>query len=142
MLGEPTGLLGAMKINEKIKVFREIKELTQEEMATQLQLSVNGYANIERGETKLTVDRLEKIAQIFGIDVTELLAFGESKSINFNHSTSTNNFNIIGEASSQLLEVEMTKLHLIISHKDELLEQQKREIETLKMLVDTLKNAK
>lgn len=130
--------------------------LTQEEMANQLQLSLNGYANIERGETKLSVERLEQIANIFGMDVTELLSFGENKSINFSYHTSNNNLNIIGEASNELLELEILKLHTTITHKDELLEskneiiqnknelieQQKREIEILKLLVDTLRNSK
>lgn len=132
--------------------------LTQEEMANQLQLSLNGYANIERGETKLSVERLEQIANIFGIDVTELLSFGEHNSITYNHthSPNTNNLTIFGNATDSLLESELSKLQLLISHKDEvlqnraeiienkneLIEQLKAEIETLKLLVDTLRNNK
>lgn len=134
-----------MKINEKIRVFREMNALTQEDMANQLQLSLNGYANIERGETKLSVERLEQIAEIFGIDVTELLNYGESNSITYNnhtHSPNTHNLTIIGTATEGLLELELSKLHLMLSYKDELIEQQKREIQTLQLLVDTLKSNK
>lgn len=135
-----------MKVNEKIRLFREMQQMTQEEMANKLSLSTNGYANIERGETKLSFERLEQIANIFGIDVTELISYGEQNSINFNHSTSNNSLNIVGGASDSLLEMEIAKLQLVISHKDELLttkqeliDQQKREIDTLTTLVTLLK---
>lgn len=42
-------------------------------MAERLNLTGNGYAKIERGETKLHLDRLEQIAQVFNVDITELL---------------------------------------------------------------------
>jgi transcriptional regulator with XRE-family HTH domain len=66
-----------MKVHEKIKFMRESKGWTQEEMAEKLELSVNGYANIERGETDVQYSRLEKLADIFGIGLLELLNFGE-----------------------------------------------------------------
>ena len=47
-----------MKTIEKIRFFREKQNLTQEQMANELGLSTNGYANLERGETRLSVDRL------------------------------------------------------------------------------------
>ena len=134
-----------MKVNEKIRLLREKNHLTQEDMANRLQLSTNGYANIERGETKLTFERLEQIAEIFDIDVTELVSYGEQNAINYVHSTSNHSFNIIGQVNNELLEAEILKLNLIISHKDELLkshkdllEQQKQQIETLQLLVTTL----
>ena len=66
-----------MKVHDKIKFMRESKGWTQEEMAEKLELSVNGYANIERGETDVQYSRLEKLADIFGIGLLELLNFGE-----------------------------------------------------------------
>lgn len=70
-----------MKANEKIRFFREQQNLTQEQMANQLGLSTNGYANLERGETRLNVERLEQIANVLGGDVTELMTGGVSKSM-------------------------------------------------------------
>lgn len=43
-----------MKSYEKIRQLREKNKWSQEYMATQLGLSANGYAKIERGETRLT----------------------------------------------------------------------------------------
>jgi len=39
-----------MQINEKIKKVRELSRLTQEEMASRLNMSTNGYAKIEQGK--------------------------------------------------------------------------------------------
>ena len=58
-----------MDVNRKIRIMREIKNWTQEEMAEKLGMSHNGYAKIERGETKLYLEKLNQIAQIFNIDV-------------------------------------------------------------------------
>jgi transcriptional regulator with XRE-family HTH domain len=66
-----------MKIHEKIKFLRKSKGWTQEEMADKLNLSVNGYAKIEQGKTDLQVSRMEQIANAFGIELLELLNFGE-----------------------------------------------------------------
>ena len=56
-----------MSLNQKIRTLREQHLLSQEEMAEKMQMSLNGYAKIERGETKLRLDKLEKIAQIFSM---------------------------------------------------------------------------
>ena len=63
-----------MKINEKIKHLREGKHGLQEEMAQKLNMSKNGYAKIERGETSASLGRLEQVAAVLGIGLCELLA--------------------------------------------------------------------
>ncbi|MDP1614216.1 MAG: helix-turn-helix transcriptional regulator [Methylococcales bacterium] len=60
-----------------MRFMRQLKEFSQEEMAEKLKLSLNGYANIERGETDVQMSRLEQIATIFDMDLMELLNFGE-----------------------------------------------------------------
>lgn len=66
-----------MKTNEKIRQLRESRQWTQEEMAERLSMSKNGYAKIERGDTRSNLGRLEQIAEVFGIDIMELLSYGE-----------------------------------------------------------------
>ncbi len=56
---------------------RQSKGWSQEDMADKLNLSVNGYANIERGETDVQISRLEKIADTLGIELLELFNFAE-----------------------------------------------------------------
>lgn len=66
--------VGFMNINEKIKRLREGKHWSQEEMAQKLNMSKNGYAKIERGETSVSLARLEQVAAVLGIGLCELLA--------------------------------------------------------------------
>ena len=55
-----------MKVHEKIRLIRESKNWSQEDMAEKLKMSVNGYAKIERGETKAYNSYLEHIAEVVG----------------------------------------------------------------------------
>lgn len=68
-----------MKINEKIRLLREERHWSQEEMANKLQMSTNGYAKLERGESRLYIPKLEQIADVFDVDVLELMSVGERK---------------------------------------------------------------
>jgi len=54
-----------------------MKGWSQEDMAEKLDMSVNGYAKIEHGDTDVQLSRLEQIAKIFEMDLLELLKFGE-----------------------------------------------------------------
>lgn len=61
----------SIKINIRRK--REELRLTQQEMAERLGLSRTAYRNIEDGRTKLVSDKLQPIADIFGISSEELV---------------------------------------------------------------------
>ena len=129
-----------MKTNEKIRQLREAREWTQEDMATKLSMTTQGYAKIERGETRSNLDRLEQISKVFGIDIIELLAFGEENQINFSNSTNSSSFNnaFFGSAIGNF-ELEIHRLQLIISHKDEIIEHLKRENKLLIEMNEILK---
>lgn len=133
-----------MKVHEKIKLLRENHHWTQDEMAQKLSMTTKGYAKIERGETISNLPRIEQIAQVFNMDICELLAYGEEGKIYINNTDNnlTNSFISLGNSSE-----EIQRLQLIISHKDELLvhkeeiiENQKRELALLRDLIETLKN--
>lgn len=66
----------------KIKQIRELKNLTQEFIASQLNLSVRAYSKIETGETQLTINRLNEISSILGVDPVEILEFDEKQIFN------------------------------------------------------------
>lgn len=128
-----------MNINEKIRKIRETKAWSQEQMAEKLNMSLNGYAKIERGETKLYLDKLEQIAQILDIDIVELIQSGE-KNICFQIESPLGSvYQGVGE-SSLLIEIE--RLKLALSHANEkenllnkLIEQKDSEIKALKDLL-------
>ncbi|WP_281773328.1 helix-turn-helix transcriptional regulator [Haemophilus parahaemolyticus] len=133
-----------MKINEKIKQLREAHQWTQEDMAQKLSMTTKGYAKIELGETISNLPRFEQIAEVFNMDLCELLSYGEEAKIYINHSDNnlTNSIISLGGNSNE----ETEKLKLIIAHKDELLahkeeiiENQKRELALLREMLDALK---
>ncbi len=76
----------------KIKRIREMLGKTQEEIAEKLNLTAQAYGRMERGETSINTERLEKIAGALGVSVDEILRFDGSK---FLISGNSNN----GEAS-------------------------------------------
>lgn len=83
----------SQEVLERIRKFRGLKEYSQEYMGQQLGLSQKGYSSLENGETPLSIDRLNKIAEILDIDVFELLSFDEKVLFNnYNHSNQTGFF--------------------------------------------------
>jgi len=127
-----------MKVHEKIRYIRESKDWTREQMAEKLNLSVNGYANIERGETDVQLSRLEQIAEVFGIELLELFTLGERNVFYWagdNHKfikfflQSTN----FSEAKTEL-EHELEKARLLLQQKD-------KEIAYLKEIINLMKKS-
>ncbi|KEZ23673.1 anaerobic benzoate catabolism transcriptional regulator [Glaesserella parasuis] len=118
-----------MEIHDKIRVMREINQWSQEDMAEKLAMSPNGYAKIEHGKTNLTIDKLKQIAQIFNIDVVELIA-SQDKSFFFNLGDNSNNNSYFGITSAVAMENEKLKL---------LLEAKENEINALKEIISLLK---
>lgn len=61
------------EILKKVKESREVKGFTQLDIANKLDISLVSYSKIERGETKLTVNHIERIAKALGISPFEIL---------------------------------------------------------------------
>ncbi|UYZ70267.1 helix-turn-helix domain-containing protein [Moraxella bovis] len=116
---------------ETIRELREQNDWTQEQMAEKLGITRNGYAKIERGESMPNLERLNDIATLFGVEITELL---DNKNIFCQISESHSN--TINYNSDQSLVSEIEKLKLTLSYKDELLAQKDKEIELLRKLLD------
>ncbi|ULJ70244.1 helix-turn-helix domain-containing protein [Wielerella bovis] len=126
-----------METHEKIRTMRELNQLTQEEMAEKLNITAGGYAKIERGESAINLNRLQQIAQILNINVSELLKNDAGLVIQLggdnNHQTS-----FYGTSSSDLIS-EIEKLQLIIQHKNELLAQKDRELAAKEEIITLLR---
>lgn len=120
-----------MRTHEKIRLMREQNHLSQEEVAEKMHMSPSGYAKIERGETKLYLDKLEKIAQIFNVDIVDLINNDKNICvlINENSQSSSNYYH-----SDNAIATENEKLKLTISFQEEIIAKQKNEIELLKKM--------
>lgn len=129
-----------MKVHEKIRKIRELKNFSQENMAEQLQMSVNGYAKIERGEVGLQMDKLEKIADVLGMDVVDLLTV-EKNLVFLNMENRTNSANYY--ASQEQYVIEKLKqqncyLQAILMEKEKLITWQKQQLDSLNELIRTI----
>lgn len=130
-----------MSVNEKIRKIREAKDWSQEQMAEKLDMSLNGYAKIERGESKIYLDKLEQIAQVFDIDVIELMQ-SDGRNICFQIESPLGSVYQGGGETQLLIEIERLKLALSHAREKEellnkLLEQKDNEIKALRELLET-----
>ncbi len=57
----------------RIRQIRLSLGLSQENMADGLQISTTAYGDLERGKTEITISRLATIADIFNLDISDLL---------------------------------------------------------------------
>ncbi len=130
-----------MQVHDKIKLLRNSHHLTQEDMAEKLEMSVNGYAKMERGGTNIQIEKLEQIANIFGIDVLELMSLGEKNVIYcmVTDNSSNSGINLIGATDEDSGIISMTKLQMTVNHQAEIIARQKEELETLKEMIELLK---
>ena len=124
----------------KIRLARELNQWSQEEMAEKLEMSPSGYARIERGEVRLNIERLEQIAQILNIDVSDLIQKDiNGITIQIIKDSENSNIGDVNLFSNNHGISEIEKLNLIIQHKDELLEQKTQELNMIKEMFELLK---
>lgn len=61
------------KIGQRLKDLRKSKGMTQEQGADYLSISQSSYARIENGESQSWVNYLDKICELFKIEIEDLL---------------------------------------------------------------------
>lgn len=66
-----------MEFNEKLKLLREKKNITQEELANVLYVSRTAVSKWESGKGYPSIDTLQKIAEFYEISIDELLSSNE-----------------------------------------------------------------
>lgn len=161
-----------MKINEKIRIFRKRANLSQQDMADKLDISVNFYGQLERGDKPphlCLFPYLKRIVDILDIDLEQLksdvedcddrsmnnqidivmgkyegMSFSEMWDLMSKEDSIENDEDSENTEDLTKIQNENQRLQLIIEHKNELLERQKQEIELLKEMIHLLKqqNAK
>jgi len=63
------------KIRKELKKARLKAELTQKDLAEKLDIHVNYYARIERGEENPSLETLKKLTKILKIKSSDILSF-------------------------------------------------------------------
>lgn len=118
-----------MIIGEKIRKLRNLRGYNEEYLAKKLGMSQNNYSKIELGKVKITLDRIEEIAQVLEIDPIKLIEFDDTLVFNNNNQSGGNSANVINQSlSKKLIEFyENRILHL------------ENEIESFKNLIEEMR---
>lgn len=120
-------------VHEKIKLVRQTKGLTQEEVASKLGMSANAYGDIERGASDPKLSKLAQISEILGVNLSELLATNDRWILNLACEVKKSTW-IQGESSAELQQIkfELEKQQLLNAEKD-------KEISYLKEIIELMK---
>lgn len=65
-------------VSKNIRTIREMKNLTRDFVAGELEMTYSGYGKIERGEIDISITKIARLADIFGISISDLLFFDVS----------------------------------------------------------------
>ena len=119
-------------IGENIRRHREFKGFSQEYMAQELGINQSSYAKIEKENTKLTVDRLQRIAEVLEVEISSLL--NSSKQPIFNQ---TNENGSYANGYIENLHIENKEIvEKLLKSKDELIGKLEKQIAFLQKLIE------
>jgi transcriptional regulator with XRE-family HTH domain len=126
-----------MLIREKIKLLRQSRKWSQEYLAEKLGMSTNGYGEIERGNSRMTFEKIEELSLLFEVPLNELFD-DESTNIFIAHNNGlqaqqNNQHCCTISASPEYVEVkhELEKQQLLNAEKD-------KEIALLKRIIELM----
>ena len=114
----------SLDIGQKIKKLRELKNLTQEHFAKELDMTQSAYSKIEKGETDISYSKLQKIAEALQLRPEDILSFNEQIVFNVMNNKVGNGLvinHVTGEAKN-LYESQINSLKEEISHLKSVLE--------------------
>ena len=121
-----------MSVHEKIRFVRLAKGWTQEYLAEKLEMSVNGYGDLERGKNDIKLSKLKQLSELFGVELSEL--FGTNEKATFNL--------IIGDSNQALTFQSFTFENSELKHtveKQQIRNDDKdKEIELLKRIIELM----
>jgi len=135
-------LLDFMELSEKIKELRKKRDWSQEIVANKLNISLNSYGALERGETDIKLSRIDELAKIFEVDISFFFINDAEKT--FRRKGDMNRrFDDINVDDYHQLECNNCKLMMEIKTNklDETIERQKDIISEKKHQIDFLENA-
>jgi transcriptional regulator with XRE-family HTH domain len=105
-------------------------------------MSVIGYGNIERGDTDVTLSKLQEIVKVLGIELHELFNSQGKVIINLGENSINVGDNNQNTQTQKELEHELEKSRLIVEQQRKELSLVYQEIEHLKEIISLLKQSK
>ena len=134
--------LDFMELSEKIKELRKKRDWSQEIVANKLNISLNSYGALERGETDIKLSRVEELARIFEVDIS-FFFINDSEKLSRRKGDMNRRLDDITIEDYHLLEIEKYKLERDREIKTlaETIERQKAILFEKKHQIDFLENA-
>jgi transcriptional regulator with XRE-family HTH domain len=96
-----------MNIGTNIKNIRELKNLTQEYLAGEIEVSQATYARIESGASIPKIDKLQRIAEVLEVDLSTLLSTTNIFNFHFDKSPNPNGY--INNQTNNSIDIEMLR---------------------------------
>jgi transcriptional regulator with XRE-family HTH domain len=92
-----------MNLAENIKKLREEKGLLQKQVATEIGLKPAHYNKIENGQVEPSIDVLDKLAQLFGVTIDQIvhLEKGIPKEVKIEDKTATEQLRLIQQLNEK-----------------------------------------
>jgi transcriptional regulator with XRE-family HTH domain len=90
MQKRPTKNPLAVKLGDSIRHLRQLKQLSQENMATMLGLTEKAYGDIEQGNSDYALSRLAEVAGVLGVTPEHIVTFPDRVAYFFDQCSNTN----------------------------------------------------
>jgi transcriptional regulator with XRE-family HTH domain len=128
-----------MELPKNLKTIRKLRNLTQETVAEKLGISTYAYAKIERGETDVNISRLEQIAKIMEIELSQLFCCLNDKSIfQLGTNNTGDNWHVNSPVQTECKH-ELEKERFINKQKQKEIDYLKQQVSDLREIIDLLK---
>jgi transcriptional regulator with XRE-family HTH domain len=136
-----------MEVRDKIKLLRSSRKWSREYLAEQLGMSSNGYGALERGDSEFTLDKLEKLSELFEMSLNDLVDVTEKNIATFTNHDFKNQghqgnaqFQINHVYSSEYLEIkhELEKQILINEMQHKSIAEKDEQIVSLRKIIELL----
>jgi transcriptional regulator with XRE-family HTH domain len=135
-----------MLLGEKIKKIRDLKGMTQEDIASKLNISSQAYSKIERNETKIDEKRLEQIANALDVPAESIQKFDESNFFisNLKECENSQSLGMMNTVNNYYYNTDQVipALENLVELQKKQLKQQSDEIEFLRKQLESLLRAK
>ena len=103
-----------MKVGDKIRILREIKNISTKHMADNLDMSLGGYLKIERNDVDINIEKIEKIAILLEVKPQDILSVDEKFVVNFtNNHFQNSGYNVSNNFSENERKLYEDKIKLL-----------------------------
>ena len=113
------------EIGTRIKKLREEKNISQEKMALELELTQSNYGRLEKDDKRLTVPKIIKISEVLNVNVSYLFNERTAKVIhqhnNNNESPSAYNVENLYQSNKEITDKLIEQYEARLKEKDELI---------------------